>query len=367
MNSIHPVLAALRLRFAFVLLPVFLAAASQPALAATPSTQFSLDGFLNAGTPASFNLADLESFAASQPGGPTSVSVANSSGGTDVYTGVSLNSFLNAYIKTDPTVPKNDILRDYVVATGTDGYKAVYSLGELNTGFGNQNDIIAYQLNGVDLTTSGFARIVAPADVKAGRWVSNLASLDVGHVDYTAGQGGVSSQFTITGQVSNPGTYDLSNLPPGSLTPSTVTVTSQPASLAGTTFTGVSLWSLLNLAGIITDPNVKNDILGKYVIATGTDGYQAVFSLGELNPNFGNQPDLLAYDNAPGVVLGSDGFARIVVPNDGKGGRYVSNLVSLEVLGTTPVPLPPSALLMGSSLLALGFGRFRRRLPGSGK
>ena len=103
----------------------------------------------------------------------------------------------------------------------------------------------------------------------------------------------------------------------------------------------MSFWGLLNLAGIITDPTIKNDILGKYVIATGSDGYQTVFSLGELSPNFGNQADLVAYANAPGNPLTTDGFARIVVPGDvAKAGRYVSNIVSLQVVSAptlTPV------------------------------
>jgi hypothetical protein len=69
----------------------------------------------------------------------------------------------------------------YLVATGTDGYKATFSMGELNSAFGNQPDIIAYSMNGDDLTSTGFARLVAPNDVKAGRWVSNLASIEVFH------------------------------------------------------------------------------------------------------------------------------------------------------------------------------------------
>jgi hypothetical protein len=40
-------------------------------------------------------------------------------------------------------------------------------------------------------------------------------------------------------------------------------------------------------AGIITNPAIKNDILNYYVLATGSDGYEAIFSLGELDPMFG--------------------------------------------------------------------------------
>jgi len=331
MKKVQPVMTALRLRIAYAFLSCFIAAASLPAMAASVSTQFYLGGYVKPGTQSTFDLADLQAFAAANPTAQRTVSVPNSAGtGNDVYTGISLNSFLSYFIKTDTTVPKNDLLRGYVIATGTDGYKSVFSLAELNTAFGNQNDIIAYQLNSQNLTTNGFARIVVPGDVKAGRWVSNLASLEVGHVPYSAGPGGVTTRFTVGGQVGSPVSYDAASLP-GTFSPSTVAVTTPP--LTGTTFTGVSLWRLLNQSTIIADPNVKNDILGKYVIATGSDGYQAVFSLGELSPNFGNQQDLLAYANAPGSPLTSDGFARVVVPGDvAKAGRYVSNLIALEVV-----------------------------------
>jgi hypothetical protein len=84
-------------------------------------------------------------------------------------------------------------------------------------------------------------------------------------------------------------------------------------------------------AGIITDPGAKNDILNYYVLATGSDGYEAIFSLGELDPMFGGTgaPDLIAYMEN-GMPLDADGFARVVVPGDNFGGRYVSNLLALR-------------------------------------
>jgi hypothetical protein len=100
------------------------------------------------------------------------------------------------------------------------------------------------------------------------------------------------------------------------------------------TFTGVSIWTLLTEAGIVTDLAIKNDILNYYLLATGSDGYEAIFSLGELDPMFGGtgMPDLVAYLQ-DGVPIGADGFARAVVPGDNFGGRYVSNLISLQVSG----------------------------------
>ncbi len=247
---------------------------------------------------------------------------------THTHPGTSLWGLLNgAGIQVDAT-RKNDVLNRYVLATGSDGYRTVFSLGELDPDFGNRPSIVAYAetMNGVStlLASDGPFRVTAPGDVKGGRYVSNLVQLDVRASGSTVASvgGGVSTQFTVSGAVLRPGTYDLAALQ--ALPAVTQTV--------GTSvYTGVSFWSFLNTTvGLKTNPAVKNDSLGMYAVATGSDGYKAVFSLGELDPGFGNQPDLIGYSLA-GVPLTTTGFARGVVPNDVKAGRYVSNLISIEV------------------------------------
>ena len=122
------------------------------------------------------------------------------------------------------------------------------------------------------------------------------------------------------------------------------------------TYQGVSLWGLLTSAGIVTDPTIKNDILSKYLVAIGTDGYESVISLGEIDPAFGNQPDLIAY-GMNGGGLGSAGFAQLVVPGDTFGGRYDFNIESLQVLDAAPVPEPPAALLLTFAVAGLVVSR----------
>ncbi|MBV8508322.1 MAG: hypothetical protein JOZ11_21280, partial [Alphaproteobacteria bacterium] len=102
-------------------------------------------------------------------------------------------------------------------------------------------------------------------------------------------------------------------------------------------FTGVLLWDLLNnspVNGIVTDPNTKNDILHKVIIVTGIDCYQSVFGAGEIDPFFGASQIMVAYATG-GQSLGSAGFARIVVPGDKAGGRFVSNIATIEVRDPT--------------------------------
>ena len=257
---------------------------------------------------------------------------------TDTYTGVLLADLLAdaGGVITHP-VARNDILAHYVVATGSDGYRAVFSLGELDPRFAGEQVMVAYDDTGGQLgwfAPEGHARIVVPDDDAGGRYVSHLVSLTVDSgPEFVAGPGGISTEFTLGGAVAHPASFDEAGL--AALDSLTLTVTYTSAGMpVSDTYTGVPLWDLLEQAGVLTDPAIKNDILGFYVVATGSDGYRAVFSLGELDPRFGGEQVMVAYDDVLGQLGpgGTDGFARMVVPGDAAGGRYVSNLVGIEVV-----------------------------------
>ena len=254
---------------------------------------------------------------------------------------------------------KNSTLRNVIVATGSDGYKVAFSGGELDPRFGGSHtpDLVAYQVDGQGLAADGFARTVVPGDQRGGRYVSNLSNLDVIQAPSNPSLGGGrASSFTLSGLVQRSATFDAASLAalPSKTEAVTYTSAGRPVSAS---FTGVSLWDLLLNAGLVTDPAIKNDELRQYVLATGSDGYEATFSLGELDPRFGGSgtmPDLVAFAEN-GVDLGADGFARLVVPGDIAGGRYVSNLVSLQVFDATvsAVPLPGSLPMLGAGLIGL--------------
>lgn len=252
---------------------------------------------------------------------------------THTYTGASAWSLLEqAGLKLDPGV-RNDVLNRVVSVTGTDGYRAVFALGELSPNFGNRQSVVAYAET-VDGTSVGLGedgpfRITSPGDVRGGRYVSNVVRIDVQPTGSTAAAagGGVSTRFTVSGSVLRPGTYDLAAL---QALPQ-VTRTAR-----GDNYGGVDFWTFLNdTVGIATDASAKNPVLGMFVVATGSDGYKAAISLGEIDPGFGNQPNLIAWQ-LEGAPLTDNGFARLVVPNDVRAGRQVSNLVALEVI-TAPV------------------------------
>jgi hypothetical protein len=261
---------------------------------------------------------------------------------SDNYTGTTLWNLLADAGGVTTTTAKNDILSKYVIATGSDGYQAVFSLGEIDPMFGSQPVLVAYADTAGQLGpkgSDGLARMVVPGDIAGGRYVSDLVSLQVVSLPEPGpvGAGGISPEAALSGAVADP-----TIVTPATLAALNQSTTETATYLAGSTtttdtYTGVALWTLIQDAGLLTDPAIKNDLLGFAVVATGSDGYRAVISLGEIDPQFGNQPDLVAYADRAGQLGpgGSDGALRLIVPGDHAGGRYVSNLVSLQVIDTT--------------------------------
>lgn len=144
------------------------------------------------------------------------------------------------------------------------------------------------------------------------------------------------SPIAVSGSVAGPGLYNLPDLAPMTTEAATYSAGGTPVSGI---YTGITLRNLLDIAGGVDVTAAKNDILSKFVVATGADGYKAAFSLGEIDPKFGAQPVLVAYSDTAGQLgpQGVDGLARMVVPGDHAGGRYASDLADLRV-GSLPEP-----------------------------
>jgi hypothetical protein len=141
--------------------------------------------------------------------------------------------------------------------------------------------------------------------------------------------GGPSSSFRVTGDVTKRTSFDLEALEALPVTKENVTYFAAGV-VVTQSFTGTLLWDLLQSVGIVVDPKIKNDILRKVIIVTGSDGYEAAFGAGEIAPTFGGVQIMVAYA-VDGQALDKDGFARIVAPGDKAGGRFVSNIVKIEV------------------------------------
>ena len=99
-----------------------------------------------------------------------------------------------------------------------------------------------------------------------------------------------------------------------------------------TVYEGVWLYDVLKKAGVPQGSELRGKALAGYVLAEAQDGYQVVFSLGELDPSFIDNEILLA-DTANGKPLfGAQGRFRLVVPKDKPGARSVRMLTKLEVV-----------------------------------
>jgi DMSO/TMAO reductase YedYZ molybdopterin-dependent catalytic subunit len=97
-------------------------------------------------------------------------------------------------------------------------------------------------------------------------------------------------------------------------------------------YEGVTLLALLQKAGAPFGKQLRGKVLSTYVLAKAQDGYQVMFTLGELDPDFGNQTILLA-DKRDGKPLpDKQGPFRLVCPNDHEGARSVRMLQTLEVV-----------------------------------
>jgi DMSO/TMAO reductase YedYZ molybdopterin-dependent catalytic subunit len=129
--------------------------------------------------------------------------------------------------------------------------------------------------------------------------------------------GAVKQSLTLTAE-------DLAKMPRG-----TVKTTS---SGMATIYEGVWVHEVLKRAGAPQGAALRGKALAGYVLAEAQDGYQVVFSLGELDPAFIDNEILLA-DTANGKALfGSQGRFRLVVPKEKPGARSVRMLTKLEVV-----------------------------------
>ncbi len=139
-----------------------------------------------------------------------------------------------------------------------------------------------------------------------------------------------SASFEITGAVHASRTYTPESLKAERATTAIVYFNTGGGAVSAS-FRGVLLWTLLGEAGIAADPAIKNDILRRTVTVTGSDGYRIVLSGGELAPNLGAEPVLVAYERDGAQLGANEGFARLIVPGDKTGGRNVSSIVRIEV------------------------------------
>jgi DMSO/TMAO reductase YedYZ molybdopterin-dependent catalytic subunit len=136
-------------------------------------SEFTINGAVT--TPLTISAADLHKMA------QTTIHVTNPHTlKQEVYEGVPL-----ALLLKQAGVPQGDQIRgpwmaSYVVAEAADGYRVVFSLAELDSGFLDSEVLIADTMDGAPIGAGeGPFRLVAPHDKRPARWVRMLKTLTV--------------------------------------------------------------------------------------------------------------------------------------------------------------------------------------------
>jgi DMSO/TMAO reductase YedYZ molybdopterin-dependent catalytic subunit len=97
-------------------------------------------------------------------------------------------------------------------------------------------------------------------------------------------------------------------------------------------YEGVLVGELLKRAGAPVGRDLSGKAVATYVRASAKDGYQVVFSLAELDPEF-TPNDIIVADTIDGKPLFDyQGPFRIVAPHDKRGARSIRMLQRIEVV-----------------------------------
>jgi len=133
--------------------------------------------------------------------------------------------------------------------------------------------------------------------------------------------------IAVTGAVPQPLTLTAADM--ANMTRTSVTMKNNGIE---TVYEGVLLSDVLKKAGMKLGEALRGPTLASYVLASASDGYQVLFSVGELDPEMTDGQFLVA-DKANGKPLfGETGAFRLVIPKDKRGARSVRLLTKLEVV-----------------------------------
>ncbi len=98
---------------------------------------------------------------------------------------------------------------------------------------------------------------------------------------------------------------------------------------ADETYSGVALIDLLLKLDVPAKPHGKD--LALYLVAEGSDGYKAVYSVAEVNPDV-HEATVLVADSEDGKPIAADGPLKLVATGETRPARWVRNLVAVRVL-----------------------------------
>jgi DMSO/TMAO reductase YedYZ molybdopterin-dependent catalytic subunit len=98
----------------------------------------------------------------------------------------------------------------------------------------------------------------------------------------------------------------------------TATATIAARDGTATIYSGPTLATVLEAAGVPMSAKPVNVWLARYVVVIGEDGYRAVFSIGELHETYGSLPAILALEQNGEAVGVADRPMKLVLPGETK-------------------------------------------------
>lgn len=96
-------------------------------------------------------------------------------------------------------------------------------------------------------------------------------------------------------------------------------------------FKGVALFEVLEKAGVTTGSKLRGKNMAKYLLIGAADGYEVVYSLPEIDPEFTDQVVLLALEKDGKPLPTEEGTFRLIAPQDKKQARWVREVRTIEV------------------------------------
>jgi hypothetical protein len=113
------------------------------------------------------------------------VSAADKDGAVSRYEGVSLTDILQLAGAPSGGNLRGKNVSDYVVVVGADGYRAAFTLAELDPDFSNLTVVLADRRDGQSLSNEeGKLRLVVPSETKRqARWVRQVVKLELKTVE----------------------------------------------------------------------------------------------------------------------------------------------------------------------------------------
>lgn len=133
--------------------------------------------------------------------------------------------------------------------------------------------------------------------------------------------------LSVTGEVATPLTLTRQDLS----TYKSVTTQVKDRDNKTHEFKGVPLFKILEKAGVTTGSKLRGENLAKYLLVGAADGYEVVYSLPEIDPEFTDQVVLLAFEKDGQPLPAGEGTFRLIAPLDKKQARWVREVRTIKV------------------------------------